>query len=146
RVFKFKLGFSVSAALAAEAPEPFIVTGAVNVEVDLPKPFKKFGGTFTLEFTWTFNSNLNAQPIALFNEDDVSEAAKAVNLATCERFDLNVLPWGSPFSSTTLPPPPSSGWRGDFDDFFVPHDSAIDIEFKKPIAPAAAVTNIGITG
>ncbi len=40
RVFKFKLGFSVSAGLAAEAPEPFIVTGAVDVHVDLPKPFK----------------------------------------------------------------------------------------------------------
>lgn len=146
RVFKFKIGLSISAGLAAEAPEPFIVTGAVDVRLDLPKPFKKLGGTFTLDFTWTFNSNLNTQPVLLFNEADVSEAAKSVNLATRERFDLNVLPAGSSFSASALPPPPSSGWRGSFDDFVVPLDCSVDIEFKKPIAPAPSVANIGITG
>jgi hypothetical protein len=146
RVFKFKIGLSVSAGLAAEAPEPFIVTGAVDVQLDLPKPFKKLGGTFTLDFTWTFNSNLNTQPVLLFNEADVSEAAKSVNLATRERFDLNVLPGGSSYSASALPPPPSSGWKGNFDDFVIPLDCSVDIEFKKPIAPAPGVTNIGITG
>jgi hypothetical protein len=146
RVFKFKIGLSVSAGLAAEAPEPFIVTGAVDVQLDLPKPFKKLGGTFTLDFTWTFNSHLNTQPVLLFNEADVSEAAKAVNLATRERFDLNVLPANSSFNASALPPPLSSGWKGSFDDFVIPPDCSVDIEFKKPIAPAAGVTNIGITG
>jgi hypothetical protein len=146
RVFKFKIGLSISAGLAAEAPEPFIVTGSVDVQLDLPKPFKKLGGTFTLDFTWTFNSNLNTQPVVLFNEADVSEAAKSVNLATRERFDLNVLPGGSSFSASALPPPPSSGWNGNFDDFVIPLDCSVDIEFKKPVAPAPSVTNIGITG
>ncbi|MDX6530204.1 MAG: hypothetical protein QOH41_2494 [Blastocatellia bacterium] len=145
RVFKFKLGFSVSASLAAEAPQPFIVTGSVNVQVDLPKPFKKFSTTVTLDFTWTFNSNLNTLPVPVFNEADISEAAKAVNLATRERFNLNV-PAGSASIGSALPPPPGPGWSGDFDDFVIPSDSTVDIEFKKPIAPAAGVTNIGITG
>lgn len=147
RIFKFKIGLSVSASLAAEAPKPFIVTGAVNVQLDLPKPIKKLGGTFTLEFTWTFNSDLETQPQLVFNEDDVSEAAKSVNLATRERFDLNVPAVSSPRASASAdPPPPSAGWRGSFDNFVVPLDSSVDIEFKKPIAPAAGVTNIGITG
>lgn len=145
RVFKFKLGFSVAASLAAEAPEPFIVTGSVEVHVDLPKPFKKLGGTFTVDFTWTFNSTLNTRPVPVFNEADISEAAKAVNLATRERFNLNV-PVGSTSIASALPPPPGPGWSGNFDDFVIPFDSTVDIEFKKPIAPAAGVTNIGITG
>lgn len=146
RVFKFKLGLSIAAALAAEAPKPFIVTGSVAVHVDLPKPLRKLGGTFTLEFTWTFVSFdpvREGQPVPVFNEDDVSEAAKAVNIATRERFDLNVVPAGS---GSPLPPPPASGWSGNFDDFVIPLDATVDIEFKKPIAPAASVTNIGTTG
>jgi hypothetical protein len=144
RVFKFKLGFSVSACLAAEAPEPFIVTGSVNVQVDLPKPFKKFSRTVTLDFTWTFNSHLNTLPAPVFAETDVREGAKVVNLATRERFEVNVLP--ETFSGNALPPPPTSQWLGNFDDFVVPLDSTVDIEFKKPIAPGAGVTNIGVTG
>jgi hypothetical protein len=144
RVFKFKLGFSVSACLAAEAPEPFIVTGSVNVQVDLPKPFRKFSATVTLDFTWTFNSHLNTLPVPVFSEADVREGAKVVNLATRERFEVNVLP--STFNGIALPPPPTSQWLGSFDDFVVPLDSTVDIEFKKPIAPAAGVMNIGVTG
>jgi hypothetical protein len=144
KVCKFKMGLSIAAALAAEAPEPFIVTGSVDVTLDLPKPIKKLGGTFTLDFTWTFNSTLNETPVALFNEADVGEAAKALALATRERFALNVPAGGA--GASALPPPPSSGWQGSFDQFVVPLDAQIDIEFKKPIAPAATVTNIGIAG
>jgi hypothetical protein len=145
RVFKFKLGFSVAAALAAEAPHPFIVTGSVDVHVDLPKPFKKLGGTFTLEFTWTFDPNLNIGAVPVFNEDNISEAAKAVNLATRERFTLNI-PKDGASSSIALPPPPGPGWSGDFENFVISLDATVDIEFKKPIAPGPGVTNIGVTG
>ncbi|HSU17361.1 hypothetical protein [Longimicrobium sp.] len=144
RVFKFRLGFSVAAGLAAEAPEPFIVTGSVDVEVDLPKPFKKYGGTFTLDFTWTFSSKLDRVAVPVFNQDDVSEAARAVNLATRERFALNVAAGNAIWSA--LPPAPDAGWSGSFKHHVVPLDCSVDIEFKKPIAPSAAVTNIGITG
>lgn len=144
KVFKFKMGLSIAAALAAEAPEPFIVTGSVDVTLDLPKPIKKLGGTFTLDFTWTFNSTLNTASVALFNEADVGEAAKALALATRERFALNVPAGGA--SASALPPPPTAGWQGSFGQFVVPLDAQIDIEFKKPIAPAATVTNIGIAG
>jgi hypothetical protein len=147
RVFKFKLGLSVAAMLAAEAPHPFIVTGAVAVQVDLPRPFKKLGGTFTLDFTWTFDPfdrTRETHPVPIFNEIDVGEAAKLVNVATRERFSVNVPAGGA--SGTALPPPPGQGWRGNFDDFVSPLDSTLDVEFKKPIAPGPGVTNIGITG
>lgn len=145
RVFKLKLGFSVAAALAAEAPHPFIVTGSVDVHVDLPKPFKKLGGTFTLDFTWTFDPNLNISAVPVFNEDNISEAAKAVNLATRERFSLNI-PKDGASSSIALPPPPGPGWSADFENFVISLDATVDIEFKKPIAPGPGVTNIGVTG
>lgn len=144
KVFKFKLGVSLAAALAAEAPKPFIVTGSVAVSVDLPKPFRKFGGTVTLDFTWTFNPNPDRDPVQLFDESDVGQGARSVNILTRERFALNVLPASG--SLTAFPPPPGPGWNGDFNHFVIPLDATIDIEFKKPIAPGASVTNIGITG
>jgi hypothetical protein len=145
RVFKFKLGLSIAAALAAEAPKPFIVTGSVVVQVDLPKPLRKLGGKFTLAFTWTFVSALDKDPVPVFNEDDVSEAAKAVNIATRERFAINVPASGSS-NGSAFPPAATAGWRGSFDDFVIPLDATVDIEFKKPIAAAAGVTNIGFAG
>lgn len=147
RICKFKLGLSVAAMLAAEAPRPFIVTGAVAVHVDLPRPFRKLGGTFTVDFTWTFfpfDQARETKPEPVFDDAKVSEAAMLVNVATRERFDVNVLPDTS--SGNALPPPPVSGWLGAFDDFVVPPDSTLDIELKKPIAPGPGVTNIGITG
>jgi hypothetical protein len=89
KIFKFKMGLSIAAVLAAEAPRPFIVTGSVEVHLDLPKPVKKLGGTFTLEFTWTFDSTPDTAPSILFDPDDVGAAAKAICLATRERFALN---------------------------------------------------------
>lgn len=147
RIFKFKLGLSIAAGLAAEAPRPFIVTGSVAVRVDLPKPFRKLGGTFTLDFTWNFEPfdlDREALPVPVFNQVDVGEAAKVVNVATRERFSVNVLP--ASFIGTEVPPAPTSGWLGNFDDFVVPLDSTVDIEFKKPIAPGPGLTNIGVTG
>lgn len=146
KVFKFKLGLSIAASLAAEAPHPFIVTGSANVRLDLPKPFKKLGGDFQVDFTWTFDSTPpEATPTEIFNQASVSEAAKAVNIVTRERFDLNVL---SPaYLDIAIPPAPTnSAWIGSFAKFVVPLDSTIDIEFKKPIAPGSGTGNIGITG
>ncbi len=144
KVFKFKLGVSLAAGLAAEAPKPFIITGSVDVSVDLPRPFRKFGGTVTLHFTWTFDSSLDTVRAHIFNEDDIGEAARSVNIVTRERYALNVA--GGSAVNQALPPPPTQGWSGNFADFVVPLDASIDIEFKKPIAPSASVTNIGITG
>lgn len=145
KVFKFKLGLSIAASLAAEAPKPFIVTGSVTVHLDLPKPFKKFGGDFHVEFTWTFDPNLDVLPVAVFNEASISEASKSVNIATRERFELNV-PASPAMLNSPMPPAPTSGWINSFDDHVVALDCTIDVEFKKPIAPSSTVTNIGTTG
>lgn len=145
RVCKFKLGFSIAAVLAAEAPKPFIVTGSVDVQVDLPKPAKKLGGTFTLEFTWTFNPTLDTAPAIMFDPADVGAAAKALCLATRERFDLNT-PAGGGYAGSAMPPPPGAGWTSGFGQHVVPLDSQLDFEFKKPVAPGPGVDNIGITG
>lgn len=145
KVFKFKLGLGIAASLAAEAPHPFIVTGNVTVHLDLPKPFKKLGGDFTLEFTWTFDPNLDVTPVAVFNEASISEASKSVNIATRERFELNV-PSSPAMLNSPMPPVPTSGWANSFVDHVVALDCTIDVEFKKPIAPSSTVTNIGVTG
>jgi hypothetical protein len=145
-VFKFKFGMSVAAALAAEAPHPFIVSGSVDVILEFPRPFKKLGGTFALDFTWNFYPSQNTAALPIFNEDNANEAAKAVSVVTRERFDVNVLPSGSSWLTSAMPPPPGTGWGGNFNDFIVPLDCTIDIEFKKPIAPGPGAANIGTVG
>lgn len=145
KVCKFRMGMSIAAMLAAEAPEPFIVTGSVAVHLDLPKPIKKLGGTFTLDFTWTFNANLDTTPAILFDPAEVGEAAKAVCLATRERFALNT-PASASHADLDMPPPLGSGWSAAFDQHIIPLDCRVDFEFKKPVAPGPGVNNIGITG
>jgi hypothetical protein len=146
KVFKFKLGLSIEASLAAEAPHPFIVTGSADVHLDLPKPFKKFGGDFHVEFTWTFDGAPPFPiPVEVFNETSVAEATKSTSIVTRERFTLNTIP-GTTFLGSAIPPAPTAFWSDSFDNHVVPLDCSIDIEFKKPIAPGSGTTNIGITG
>ncbi len=144
KVFKFKLGVSLAAGLAAEAPKPFIITGSVDVSVDLPKPFKKIRRHGHAAIHLDLRLVARHARAHIFNEDDVGEAAKSVNIVTRERFALNAAMGAA--VAQALPPPPTQGWSGAFTDFVVPLDASIDIEFKKPIAPSAGVTNIGLTG
>lgn len=144
-------GFSVSggATLAAEAPKPHIITGEFEVCVKVLK--KERCARF--EFTWNFESSLNPQrnPVLvdtnpstnLINAVDVTKVAKSSHMVTGETLNLatDVLHDGLGPSTGVIKPP--SLWIDGFgpDDFRVPVDTFIDIEFKKGlnVSPTAIV-------
>ncbi|MFN8711232.1 MAG: hypothetical protein ACK5Z2_00170 [Bacteroidota bacterium] len=134
-VFKFKMGFSIAASLAAEAPKPFIVTGSVCVAVNLPKPLKDLN--VCLDFTWTFDASLNTDPQPVIDDSNISlkPPGKALNMATNETFTLL-------YQSGLSIPIPDSSWN----NYIVPMDSFIDIEFAKNTLPdqsSATVSHFG---
>jgi len=113
-VWKIRLGLDISAFLAAEAPKPFIITGAFGFTLNLPWPIKKLGGPYTLEFTWDFEKNRDLSPIDLL---DTGNAVKAIHQLTGETYPL--------FYSTNGNEAPNMG------QYVIPVDSFIDIEFLK---------------
>ncbi|MCK6640913.1 MAG: hypothetical protein L6Q81_12600 [Bacteroidia bacterium] len=135
KVFKFKLGMSIAASLAAEAPKPFIVTGAVEVAINLPKPLKDL--SVNVDFTWTFDATLNAAEEEIIDAADfeLKPPAKAVSMVTNETFALF-------YSDTASLPGPSTRWA----DHVIPMDSYIDIEFTKGVYPDISVATVNQFG
>lgn len=135
RVFRFGLGFSVSASLAAEAPKPFIVTGKFNLTINLPWPFSDIN--LSVELTWNRDPNPDLSEILFMNVLDMASApsVQALNMMSKEPFPLN---WQdiSHTSSATIHPPTHNAWNNSFDNYIIPMDSRIDIEFSKPVKPA----------
>lgn len=139
------LGFSVSGAatLAAEAPKPHIITGEFEVCVQVLK--KKRCAHF--EFTWNYDSNLdNSRNPVLGNvpegsnsteQEDLNKIAKSNHMVTGETLNLDtIVLYDGPGNAPVTPLPPPGGsikWITDpnVDDFRVPVDTFIDIEFKK---------------
>jgi hypothetical protein len=125
-IFKFGFAISVDAGLAAEAPKPFIVTGSLKVCIKVLK--KDYCAKF--EFTWVKDTSLDTGQIALM---DRSVAAKALNMITQETFELHT-------SATSL----SGLTPTSIDNYTVPMDSYIDMEFLKGVLPSAGVkSNFG---
>jgi hypothetical protein len=136
------IGFSVSGAatLAAEAPKPHIITGEFEVCVQVLK--KKRCAHF--EFTWNFDSNLDnsRNPVLgnvpegsnLTEPADLNKIAKSNHMVSGETLNLavKVLYDGAGAAPASSIPQPSD-WILDsnVDDFRVPVDTFIDIEFKK---------------
>jgi len=133
-IFKFGFRISVAASLAAEAPKPFIVTGSLEVCVRVLKKDRcaKF------EFTWSFDSNLDQSEIPIL---DASQAAKALNVQSREPFPvlaitgIAVNPPSGGTTADTIPALGSGAWSA-IDDYIIPLDSYIDIEFKKGVNPS----------
>jgi hypothetical protein len=122
-VFKFGFAISVDAALAGEAPKPFIVTGSLKVCIQVLK--KDFCAKF--EFTWVKNDSLDTGQIALMTR---SVGAKALNMITQEAFDLHT----GVTSLSGLSP-------ASIENYAIPMDSYIDMEFLKGMLPSTNVKN-----
>lgn len=150
-------GFSVSggATLAAEAPKPHIITGEFEVCVKVLK--KERCARF--EFTWNFDSSLdtsrnpvlvnvpvgsNATEIA-----DLNKVAKSNHMVTGETLNLavNILYDGSsPPSTTTIPNPSTWIVNTALDDYRLPVDTFIDLEFKKGLHVSGTGGNLDKLG
>ena len=121
-IWKIGLRIDVSAWLAAEAPKPFIITGGMQFTLDLPRPIKKLGGPYTIEFTWSFNRDRDLSEIPLMNtgaENDAANNVKAINRVTGETFPV--------YYSLNGNIPPNNA----VDSYIIPVDSFIDVEFLK---------------
>ncbi|MBK9452396.1 MAG: hypothetical protein IPN95_23830 [Bacteroidetes bacterium] len=120
----FGFGFNLSARtnLAAEAPKPFTVTGSLEVCVMILK--KERCAKFN--FSWVFENQHDTSEIALLN-DNLSQSGKALNIQTRETFPLLVT------DGNTFPNPVV------LEDYIIPMDSFIDIEFVKGLLPSLTV-------
>ncbi|MES2555504.1 MAG: hypothetical protein V4604_05095 [Bacteroidota bacterium] len=135
-------GFSVSgsATLAAEAPNPHIVTGEFEVCVTVLK--KERCARF--EFTWSFNEDLDINRIPLLvgavgdgsdlDTADIAKVASMTHMVTGERFPL-----AATLASSI--PAPDTWITGSSDDYRVPVDAFLDIEFKKGMNVSASGSN-----
>lgn len=144
-------GFSLSggATLAAEAPKPHIITGEFEVCVKVLK--KKRCAHF--QFTWNFNNSLDSSrnPVLVdvavggnnINTADISKVAKTNHMVTGETLNLaSYVLDGLNNSNNPIPNPNVWITNGtNPDDYRVPVDTFIDIEFKKGMNVAPSNTN-----
>lgn len=152
--FKFcGIGFSVwgGATLAAEAPHPKVITGEFEICVKVLKKEK----CAHFQFTWTGDTSLDASrnpvlgdvPYGSGSVDmiDAEKSARAANIATGETFPLKLISYAT-FASN--PTPTTIFGALSNDDYNIPLDSFIDIEFKKGMNvfssnPASRLNKIG---
>lgn len=147
-------GFSVSggATLAAEAPKPHIITGEFEVCVKVLK--KERCAHF--EFTWNFDSSLNssrnpvlvdvAEGSASSNANDLNKVAKSNHMVTGETLNLATVILNDSQSTSSIAIPHPDTWINNnptLDNYRVPVDTFIDIEFKKGlnVSPSSSATN-----
>jgi hypothetical protein len=135
-------GFSVSgsATLAAEAPNPHIVTGEFEVCVTVLK--KERCARF--EFTWSFNEDLDVNRIPLLvgaigdgsdlDTADIAKVASMTHMVTGERFPLAA-------TLDSSMPTPDTWITGNSDDYRVPVDAFLDIEFKRGMNVSTSLSN-----
>jgi hypothetical protein len=119
-IFGFGFRISVAASLAAEAPKPFNITGSLKVCIRVLKKDR----CAHFEFSWTFNDSLDLQEFLLFNPGP-SDHAKALNMQTEEGYAI--------YAATAAPT------LTQLENFIIPADSYIDIEFVKGVLPSSQV-------
>lgn len=147
KVCGFGFGISGGATLAAEASQPHIITGEFEVCVTVLK--KERCARF--EFTWNFNDQLSLthNPILVGTSGDDSDSIDAndgkrvagmTHMVTQERFPVAYT--SIDYSQTIGDIPAPDSWITDTaDDFRVPIDSFLDIDFKKGMNVSSAGTN-----
>ncbi|MFN8395585.1 MAG: hypothetical protein U0176_13175, partial [Bacteroidia bacterium] len=132
KAFCFKLGFGASATLSAEAPKPFSVTGKFKLWLELPKPFDSL--ELEVVLGWIFDTQADVSEVRVIDMEDMARRApfQAKHCLTQESYPLNYLQ-----SSTNafIPDPTDMSWAGSFDDYIVPMDTRIEVEFAKAVKP-----------
>ncbi|MGQ0826941.1 MAG: hypothetical protein ACT4ON_00965 [Bacteroidota bacterium] len=143
-IFKFKFQLTASLTLAGEVPHPFFISGTLKACVKVLKKDR----CISIQFTWTFDKDPNRSKIPLFAPD---KAIKARNMLTQETYPL--LPAAAFPGSVTIDLDDDeytvvvNGTPYALDNFTVPLDSYIDMEFLKPIKGLAGGPGIaGIGG
>lgn len=141
-------GFSVSggATLAAEASKPHLITGEFEVCVTVLK--KERCARF--EFTWNFDNTLDDTQVPLLvgtsgesNTIDTADAGRVAgmtHMVTNERFPV-AYTFPSTDATSAIPAPNSWIVNTTNDDYRVPIDSFLDIDFKKGMNVSSSGSN-----
>jgi len=140
RIFgcSFYLGFDCS--LSIELPHPFYIEGSAMLEVRVKILFKKVKKKFQVEFRWEKSKdepNDFIIPLEAHNDLDPAKIicpVKALNIISNELFYVRYLDQSEPETWTEWP---------EIDNYVIPMDSYIDIEFTKPVYPNNVTEKIG---
>lgn len=136
RLLWFGFHIGITATLVVEVPDPRYIYGAIGLCIGVTIGFWKFRKRiekcFTVEFLWGKRSK-NLAPVSPLPEPPKAGETKAfspvggVNMLSGETFPIGWFP-------TQLP-----GSDAAFEDFIVPLDTWIDIEFLKGVQPSADI-------
>lgn len=144
RVWRFKLGFSISAGLAVEAPRPFNISG--YFELSIKVPFKRIRVRVDLSWRISGDDSPLKVPMPILGLPDSIDhldstpgylPAIAVNALTNQTFQINYVNQ----MNIDHPPTPYDGrWEFGFfnstqNEITIPLDSFIDIELLKAVRP-----------
>ncbi|WP_413206155.1 hypothetical protein [Rhodospirillum sp. A1_3_36] len=136
--FKFRL----DTTLLAEAPNPFLIEGGLDlrVSVTIGYAFAKItiSRSFTVSLSWTFDGAEDRSPVIPFAKPDAiaeTPPVKAISMLSGEGFDLAYFGDRDP-----------SGNDDKFARAIIPLDCWIDIDFPKSLQPGAVSHIIGGAG
>ncbi len=129
KVFGVGLGFAAHALLAGETPKPYIIIGKFGVEFRVIKKFK-----FEVALEWTRDPNHSDAELPIMTVTDTENLpVKATHILTKTTYPLTYS------NSLAIPSPQSTAWSGVFDEYIIPMDSFIDMEFAKAVKPFTQV-------
>ena len=130
KISRFGIEIYIAAGLSAEAPMPFIIAGFIEIKLKIAI----FKVRIKLEFTWVIEKKVETAEVKLIDAADFSSQTKAdqypfraINILSEEAFILKYLS----FDGHGNPESPDVRW----DEYIIPMDSFIDIEFKRPVKP-----------
>ncbi|RLJ80520.1 hypothetical protein [Pedobacter alluvionis] len=149
RILRFKFYISITVTLGFEAPNPFNIYGALELDLGLPWPVRKLG-RIKITLSWKFNNNREPlfDPIQILSLPDPATGympAAATNMLSSETFPINYVNYEITGSSVNIPAPGAGGWQYNFNDenalthVTIPLDSFIDIDLLKPVKPVAGL-------
>lgn len=130
RVFRFTLEFEAIAGLTAEAPLPFIITGAFKLKFKIKLFwFLKISYNITVELTWKIDPTVLLEALPVIGAAVINYIpAIASNILSREGYPIRYAS-----STTNAIPAPAAGNPAPA----IPMDCYIDIEFLQAIRPGA---------
>lgn len=125
KVYRFTLSFEVAAGLSAEAPKPFIITGAFKLKFKI-KIFwyLKISFSKTIELTWKFDTAVDKTPLPVIGATTANYTpAIASNIMSRDVYPIKY----TSAATNTIPVPNNEP--------VIPMDCYIDVEFLQAVRP-----------
>jgi hypothetical protein len=129
RVGRFKIEIHVAAGLSAEAPKPFIISGYLEVRIKIVI----FKIRIRLQFTWVITRALNTDEFKILDgQDFIANGGEAAKLPVKARHMLSEEAFSIKCQEGSIASLAASAIT---DEYIIPVDSYVDLEFKHPVRP-----------